>query len=345
MAEPDITVVIVSWNARGLLESCLESLHAQEPGVDREIICVDNASRDGSADLVRSRFPNVTLLENDLNRGFVGANNQAMAMARGRYVLLLNSDTIVPPGSLRALLRVADSRPRGAVFGCKVAGTDSSPQPSCFMFPSALNMLLSATYLYKLFPSSRFYGRQNLTYWKHDSERLVEAVSGCCALVRRSAIDEVGPMDPAFFFYGDDLDWCYRFRAAGWEVRFTPEACITHLGGGSSRLMRREFKLQLLGSTILFARLHYPLVSFVAIRLLSACFCGLRAQYWLLLSLRQGDRGRRALEEAGTYSLGFRLCLSGWTRLLMNRQEVLERLKTGKNRSPRSNYARKEICE
>jgi GT2 family glycosyltransferase len=327
----DLSIVVVSWNTKDLLRDCLASIYAQAPAADFEVILVDNASTDGSAEMASGEFPSVRLIRNPDNRGFVRANNQALEAARGRYVLLLNSDTVVLDDAIGRTLRYAELHPEAAVVGCKVLNPDRSLQRSCFMYPSPLNMLLQSTFAYKLFPKSRFFGREFMTWWDNSDERRVETICGCFSLVRRQAIDEVGPMDPIFYFYGDDPDWCRRFTKAGWDVRFFPGASIVHLGGQSTRLMRRAFRFQLTGSQLIFCRLHRSRPAFFAARLLSALFYLLRLPYWLARAAGGGARRPEFLETAGTYARGALYCLFDWKSLVMNRAELVSRLRESRS--------------
>ncbi|MGD8501698.1 MAG: glycosyltransferase family 2 protein, partial [Phycisphaerales bacterium] len=184
----DVSVIIVNWNTEGLLRGCLASIYERAGDVDYEVIVVDNASTDGSVEVVKNDFQRVILIENAENRGFSKANNQGMAVAKGRYVLLLNSDTVVLDEAIAHTVRFADEHPQAGVISCRVLNPDDTVQPTCFMFPSILNMLLSSTYLYKLFPKSRFFGREQMTWWDRSDVREVDVVTGCFMLVRRKAI-------------------------------------------------------------------------------------------------------------------------------------------------------------
>jgi GT2 family glycosyltransferase len=231
----DVSIIIVNWNTRCLLAQCLGSVATEmNSRVSFEVIVVDNASTDGSCEMVRREFPEVKLIVNRENRGFAAANNQALAVAQGRYVLLLNSDTIVLNGAVEKTIAFADHYVDTAVVGCRVLNQDRTLQSTCFMFPSLLNWFLNATYLYQLFPQSRFFGREQMTWWSRSDVREVNVVTGCYMLVRREAIDQVGLLDERFFMYAEETDWCLRFVAKGWKNRFTPEAEIIHLGGGSA---------------------------------------------------------------------------------------------------------------
>ncbi|HER19662.1 MAG TPA: glycosyltransferase family 2 protein [Chromatiales bacterium] len=319
----DVSIIVVAWNVKKLLQDCLRSVYEHTHEATFEVVYVDNGSQDGSVEMVRREYPQVHLIENAQNEGFIKANNQGIEVARGRYVLLLNSDTILLDDVVAGLVRFADAHPEAAVVGPRVLNPDGTLQRNCFMFPSVLNMFLFATYLNKMFPRSRFFGRERMTWWDFDEARQVETVCGCCSLVRKAAIDQVGMMDPRYFVYGDDPDWCYRFRQAGWTVWFAPVGRIIHLGGQNTRQMARKFRWQLAGSTLLFVKLHRGPAAFWAARLLHALFFWLRLPYWI----GAGLIGRpRAWQQVGTYAAGGWFCLAAWKRLLMKRDVVEEKI-------------------
>ena len=254
----DVSIIIVNWNTRDLLENCLTSVMQQYKNVDFEVIVIDNASTDGSAQQVKGRFPKVILVENRENRGFATANNQGMKIAKGRYIFLLNSDTVILDRTIENMVRFADAHPDTAVVGCKVLNPDGTLQPTCFMFPSLLNIALLVTYLYKLFPRSRFFGREHMTWWDRNDDREVDVVTGCCMLVRREAIQQVGMMDDRFFMYAEETDWCYRFRRGGWKNMFTPTARIVHYGNASAVRFGPERALLRDESDIKLMFKHWP---------------------------------------------------------------------------------------
>ena len=312
----DVSIVIVNWNTKELLRDCLKSVFEQAGDVDCEIIVIDNASADGSVEMLKNDFPNVVLIENAENHGFAAANNQAMAIAKGRYVLLLNSDTVVLEDCIANIVSFADANPQTGVIGCRVLNADRTLQPTCFMFPSGLNMLLSSTYLYKLFPKSRFFGREQMMWWDASHVRDVDVVRGCFMLVRREAIEQVGVMDEQFFMYGEETDWCYRFKKNGWKVTFAPAGQIIHLGGASSRQDESRMRLQLSGSILLFFRKHTTWVQYEFACLLTALFFLGRVPYWLGMAIISKKQNRKSLlRQTRTYILGFFFSLAGWKRL------------------------------
>jgi len=314
----DVSIIIVSWNTRDILRKCLASVYAETKDISFEVVIVDNASTDGSPEMVKSEFSKVILVENSENRGFAAANNQGINIARGRYVLLLNSDTIVLDDAISKTVSFADICSEAAVLGCRVLNPDRSLQPTCFMFPSTLNMLLSSSYLYKLFPRSKFFGRERMTWWHRDNVKEVDVVTGCFMIVRREAIEQVGVMDEQFFMYGEETDWCYRFKQAGWKVMFTPCAEIIHLGGQSSKKIATEMALQLRGSILQFINEHRPRWEYVLACLLVWLFCAVRIPFWFVCFLfsrqdRKYNWGRMKIYAIGAWRIitagGKALCM------------------------------------
>lgn len=322
----DVSIIIVAWNVRQLLYDCLKSVYDQTKGVDFEVIYVDNASEDGSVEMVREEFPEVKIMENDENKGFIKANNQAIEIAEGRYVLLLNSDTVVLDNAIGKTVKFADANPQAAVVGCKVRTPDKILQRTCFMYPSILNMFLAATYLYKVFPKSKLFARERMTWWDYNDTREVETICGCFSLVRREAIKQVGLMDESYFVYGDDPDWCYRFKKNGWKILFTPDPEIIHYGGQTTKQMTEKFLLQLYGSKLIFMKVHRSKWTFPLAGFLMALFFLLRVPYWFATAIIYRNEREESVQTARTYLRGSLYCLVDWKRLLMNREAAKRRL-------------------
>jgi GT2 family glycosyltransferase len=320
MSRPTISIVIVNWNTREILRDCLRTVYAQTREVAFEVIVVDNASTDGSVEMIRTEFPQALLLANSANRGFAAANNQGMEAAQGRYVLLLNSDTLVLDGAIDKMVRFAEAHPEAAATACRVLNADRTWQPTCFLFPSALNLLLAALYLNKLFPRSRLWGRERMTWWNGLEERAVDVVTGCFILVPREAIEQVGVLDESYFMYGEEADWCYRFRKAGWKVLFTPGAQIVHLGGVSSAQFKGPMCLQLRASLLLFLRKHRGVASYVAGCAFVSLFFLLRLPLWLATAAASGDARAEKWKTVRTYAAGCWRALRGWKALRVQGQ-------------------------
>lgn len=302
MSFVDVSIIIVNWNTREPLYNCIMSIYKNMTGRSFEIIVVDNASSDGSADMVRSEFANVKLITNTENRGFAAANNQGIRASKGRYILLLNSDTIVLNNSIDKTVAFADAHEQVAVIGCRVLNPDKTLQPTCFMFPSVVNMLLSSSYLYKLFPRNRFFGREQMTWWNRDDICQVDVVTGCFMLVRRKAIDQVGMMDEWFFMYGEETDWCYRFKQTGWKVMFTPMSTIIHLGGQSSRKVKAEMLIELRLSILKFIGKHHGWLKHKTACFLIILFFVVRIPVWFFVSVFGPERRKQAVIKLYAYT-------------------------------------------
>ncbi len=239
----DLSIVIVNWNTRHVIVDCLESVFANLGTLSGEVIVIDNASTDGSAQTIAGEFPQVRLIANDTNRGFAAANNQGMRIARGAYVLLLNPDTVVLDGAFDKTLAYARRHPDIGVLGCQVMESAQAVQRTCFRFPSPLNTLMWVSGALAWFPRSRIAGRAAYGPWDRRDEREVEVVSGMFMLVRREAIEQVGLMDEAYFVFAEEADWCYRFRSAGWRCVFAPVGRIVHVDGGSKSTEQASVKM------------------------------------------------------------------------------------------------------
>lgn len=228
----DVSICMVSLNCWAVIQDCLDSLRASQPPVSYEVIVVDNASTDGTPDLIAEHYPEVRLVRNSGNVGFTKATNQGIVLSSGRYLLWLNTDTILRPDSLAEMCRFLDTHPRAGIVGPKVLNLDGSFQPQCKRgLPTPAASLCYILKLDRLLPNSRVAGQYLLTYLPVDQANQVAAVSGCCLLARREVWDAIGPLDEQIFAFGEDIDWCVRAQHAGWEVWYYPGSVITHLKG------------------------------------------------------------------------------------------------------------------
>ena len=284
----DLSIVIVNWNTRDLLRDCLNSVSDAIEALSVEVLVVDNASKDNSCTMVREEFPNVRLIESESNLGFAGGNNLALARAAGRYVLLLNTDTLVHGNVLAQAVAWLDRHPDVGVLGPRVLNADGSIQASCSAFPSLRHLAMQTLGLTKLAKWDSY----RMTGWDRSSERRVEVISGAAMFVRRAAMEEVGLLDENFFFYGEETDWCRRYAKAGWALVFAPIPEITHFGNGSAaKLNHRRDVLMTEGTT----RLHKKHGGYFAAL---ACFVMLiahnvsRAIFWSIASVVKGSQAR-----------------------------------------------------
>ena len=228
-----LSVVIVSWNVRDLLQQCLASIEQGLGGLQMELIVVDSASSDGTVDMIASDFPWVRILPQAENVGFPRGNNIGMSAARGRYIFLLNPDTIVLNDSLQRMMSFMDARADAGVVGPRLRYPDGLVQSSRRRFPTVLTAFFESTWLEPWAPATilRSYHAQDLP---EDKTVNVDWVMGAAMMVRREVIDQVGMMDEAYFMYSEELDWCRRIKCAGWHVIYYPEAEIIHYEGKSS---------------------------------------------------------------------------------------------------------------
>lgn len=278
---PDLSIVIVNWNGIDILRDCLRSVAENTAPDEAEIIVIDNASEDGSQAMVEAEFPRAVLIRNEENRGFAPANNQGLEIAEGRYLLLLNTDTVVLGDVLQKSVAYMDEHEDVGAFGCRVLNPDRTMQATCFAFPSLFNLTLWASGLTAL--PGAFFGRQTYRSWKRDSEREVDVVTGCYLMVRREVYEQVGQLDEQFFFFGEETDWCTSIAEAGWKVRFAPVGEIIHIGNvsGKKHSHRRDFML-----ASGFVRLHRKHSGALAGRLAGWLCWSYWATRWVVYTLK-----------------------------------------------------------
>jgi hypothetical protein len=232
LSDLELSIIIVSWNVRRDLEVCLRSLR-DNSDCPHEVIVVDNASADDTVQMLQG-YPEARLIGNADNRGFAAANNQGLAVARGAWLLLLNPDTIVPPGALRALLDFAHAHPEAGVIGPRLLNSDGSLQYSCRQFPTIRAAMFRHTFLGRLFPHTQSMCDYLMCDWPHDQPREVDWLSGACMVINRRAYEQVGGLDEGFYWGSEDVDYCTRMHQAGWQVLYTPQPAITHAIGRST---------------------------------------------------------------------------------------------------------------
>ena len=253
----DVSIVVLNYNTCAHLRVCLEALLAEDLP-HAEIFVVDNASTDGSADMVASNFPSVHLIRSPRNGGFAYGNNQALRHARGEAVLLLNPDTLMPRGGIQGLLDVLRRHPEAGIVGPKLLRPDGSMHLACRRsFPTPAVAFHRVTGLSRLLPHTPRFGRYNLTYVDPDVPIEVDSVCGACLLIRRNVIERIGLLDERFFMYGEDLDWCLRTRQAGWTVRYEPGVVVQHQHGAASRSRALRTNFHFFRAMDLFYRKHY----------------------------------------------------------------------------------------
>jgi GT2 family glycosyltransferase len=288
----DLSIIIVNWNTRDMLRNCLASIPGQSD-IASEVIVIDNASGDGSAAMVAAEFPGVRLIRNNANLGFATATNQGLRVASGRYLLLLNSDTLVLGDVLADSVRYMDAHGDVGMMGCRVLNEDGTTQTTCSRFPSFVNLLLQTLGLNRL-SRPRWLQRYQMLDWARDDEREVEVISGCYLVARRSAVDRIGLLDEAFFLYGEETDWCRRCADAGWKLVFAPVGSIVHFGSGSSRQWNYRRDLMLSEGTVRLHRKHGGRPAAVSVWLLLLLFNLSRSAYWSLRAVADSSGSARS---------------------------------------------------
>ncbi len=271
---PVLAIVILNYNRADLLADCLESIYATPTCCSLEVWVVDNASRDASVEVVRTRFPQVRLIVSARNGGFAYGNNLALREIvqqadAPEYVLLLNNDTVVPPGALDGLVDYLEAHTDVGVVGPKLVLSDGSLDLACRRsFPTPEVAFYRMTGLAQLFPRSRRFGRYNLSYLDPDIETEVDAVVGACMLLRTDIIREVGLLDEQFFMYGEDLDWAYRIKQYGWRVVYYPEVQVLHYKRAASTRRAIPSIRAFYDAMRIFHRKHYAAITPVPLNVL-----------------------------------------------------------------------------
>lgn len=238
-----LSVIIVSWNTKNLLKEAVASLYDDLNNTeikDFEVFVVDNNSNDGSVEMIRHVFPQVNLIANQENLGFGKANNQALKICNGEFVLLLNPDTQVIPRSISSLLKFAENHPKAGIVAPQLLNDDGSIQRSCRAFPTFQGMFYELSGLSRMFPKVEKFRQYKMLDFDHTQTREVDQPEGACLLVRKQALTEVGIFDEKFFMLFEEVDLCYRIKKADWEIWFNPESKIIHYYGQSIKQVKAK---------------------------------------------------------------------------------------------------------
>jgi GT2 family glycosyltransferase len=304
---PDVSVIIVNWNAKDYLEGCLRSLHNNgHTGVSYEVLVVDNASADGSAAMVSQQFPNVQVILNGSNCGFAKANNQGIKVSRGRHVLLLNPDTVVFPGALEEMVAFLDGNPGVGAVGPRMIGSRGETQESFSRFPG-LRLLLRGLGVIMV---GAYYKEEKI---KSLEPRQVDWVGGACLMVKREALDQIGLLDEAFFMYWEEADLCLRLRKKHWKTYYLPRPQVIHYQGRSAakaeeKVMINGILLQEWGrSTDWFAKKHYPIWVRSMFRAVLLCMTAFSLVAWSFVYAFIPRQRAKAREVIQAYALALGL--------------------------------------
>ena len=259
----DLTLIIINWNTRVLLRDCLASVFRHTNGISYQVIVVDNASSDGSPDMVEKEFPEVRLIRNKENLGFSRANNQALRLASSRYLLLLNSDTALQDNAFKGMVEFMDTHPKAGIAGTRLLNPDGSRQYSCDLFPRRPFRMLFDKIRDHFSPRKQGGWQQRMAGWDFHGNFLVDYVIGAVLLMRCETFEQIGLLDEKFFMYAEDIDWCYRTALAGWQTYYLGSIGIYHYNRGSSqKTPEQASRLQKLRTQSLqqFYRKHYGLL-------------------------------------------------------------------------------------
>ncbi len=277
-----VSIIIVSYKTRALLMDCLSKVFGSQGDLDLEVFVVDNASHDGTVEAVRREFPQCTVIVSGLNEGFSRANNRGIRSSTGEYILLLNPDTLVSENVLSKMVDFMEKHTDVGMVSCKLVTGDGPLDLACRRsFPNLWDGFCRASGLSFAFPHNRMFSGYNLTYLDDNDTYEVDAVNGAFMFTRRKAVEEVGLLDEDFFMYGEDLDWCFRFKKAKWKIMYYPAATTVHIKGSSSNKRSSRMIREMFRSTALFYRKHeFERIGPVHKKLI---FCGLTVWMWMTL--------------------------------------------------------------
>jgi len=289
----DLSIVIVSYNTKELTLSCLESIcHHKPDSYSLDIFVVDNASSDGTVEAIAKQFPQVKLIANEKNLGYAAANNQAIFQTNADYILLLNSDTLVLENCLEAVIDFMRRHPEVGASGCKLVLPDGSLDLACKRsFPTPETSFYHAVGLSKRFPQHKKFGRYNLSYLNENEIHEVDCLVGAFMMVRRKVIEEIGGLDESFFLFGEDIDWCYRIKEAGWKVVYYPKAVAIHYKGSSCKKNIWKSTYEFHRAMLIFYNKHYKYKYNLLIRTLIYVGIGTKLFISLVTLLFRPGRG------------------------------------------------------
>jgi GT2 family glycosyltransferase len=293
----ELSVVIVNWNTRDLLAQCLDSLYDSLILKDYEVFVVDNASDDGSPAMVNERFSQVQLIGNTENVGFARANNQAIRLSTGSYILLLNSDTIVKPGAIDALVDFMNAHLQAGACGARLLNQDGSLQFSCSPVPTLGSEFKRLFHL----PGMRPDGYYPMDLWDQSIPHRVDVILGACLLLRRKALDQVGLMDEEYFIYSEEVDLCHRLAIAGWELYWVPQGEVIHLGGQSTRQVSEAMFLRLYQAKLIYFRKQHGRRQTLVYKLIIMAAALIRVMMMPLAWLEPPLKRQALLALAGNY--------------------------------------------
>ena len=301
-SDKDLSIVIVNHDSREFLRKCLKSIFGETAGINFEVFVVDNNSKDDSSRMVSDSFPEVHLTQNAENVGFAKANNQAILNSRGRYVLLLNPDTVIGSNALVKLMQFMEDHPDAGVAGCKLLNEDGTLQYSMRNFPTITNQLAECFFLHKFLSRISKFGEVIYKNRSYKKIQIADWITGAVFMIRRETLDAVGPLDEDYYLYVEETDWCLRARNAGWKTYYYPGTEVMHVGGecGVNPVLLRL----LINSRLIFFKKHKSSFKFLLFKFITFLNLSIRATLWSLA--RFFIRSKRATLRYGAYSGGLR---------------------------------------
>ncbi len=315
MADIDLTIGLVNYNTKKYLEGCLNSIFNQPCRYSIEVVMVDNASKDGSIEWVRSQYPQVRVIANKNNVGIARGNNQAIIEGNGRYVFLLNTDTILLPGGLEKQIEFLDRHPEAGAVGGRLIFEDGSFQSSYDSFPYLWMEFLGITWLGKLF-NPRFPSNPDC-----DETKAVDWISSASLTVRKSAVEQIGLIDEKFFIYGDETDLQFRMTKAGWKIYFLPDVETIHFGGRSLDRWKRR-RLVCRGKILYYHKNKGKFQAFI-LRSMFLIAASIKIPFWLILGIIPGKRDRAQKEVKSNIDI-VHLCFRPFIRLANEYQALIQ---------------------
>lgn len=288
----DVSIIIVNWNTKKYLRECLKSIYKEIKSLPCEVLVVDNASSDGSSDMVKEEFPQALLLMNQENVGFAKANNQSIRECRGKYILLLNPDTVVLDGCIKNMLDFMERHPDVGAAGGRILSPEKEVElfRSAKRFPTPFLKFCVDIHLDRIFPRIKLFGRFSMIGWDRNDEREVDVLSGAFMFVRKKTIEEVGLLDERFFLLAEDVDWCRRIKQKNWKIKFNPKAEIIHSGGKSIDQVKRTRLENDILSHLLYFKKHHGWFACLYFRILSGLTYLIKTAYWIFRLLFRTNR-------------------------------------------------------
>lgn len=292
----DISIIIINWNSRDLLIDCIKSVYATTHNIVFEIRVVDNGSSDGSIKALRDAFPDVIIIENRHNMGFAKACNQALRLIKGKYAVLLNTDTILTDGAIKTALELMEKEIKIGICGGQLLNSDGTKQNSIANIPSLTTELLNKSFLRRLLPK-KYLGKEHSI----SSPVEVESIIGAFMVVRKQAIDETGLIDESYFFFFEETDWCLRMKKMGWKVFYHPDVRVYHLQGQTVKKVNIRARIEYWRSRYIFFKKNHSRAALIALTIGLMMKLLINLSLNLVLGAATAFTNKKAVEKSKIY--------------------------------------------